>query len=694
MRRRKLRETSFGKLSIAAGAALVPMTARGQLFVANADVPSTLNESSVGEYSTSGTAINTSLITGLANYSPQAIAISGSALYVANGTTVEEYTTSGAVVHASLNTGFNSPIGLAVSGSELYVSNDQNDTIVVTSSTTVNAAKTTLITGLSFPEGIAISGSELFVANSGNNTIGEYTLSASGTSVISSTPALISTGLSGPQSIAISGQDLFVTNFNNGTVYEYTTSGAMVGTTALISGLGNSDGNADGIAVYGSDLFVTTVRAGMTGQGNAIGEYDATSGDAVNSFTAPGGLSDPDAIVVADAQTMIWNGGNSAQIATFGGNGTWDLNNTPNWYDGLVSSQPASQWMDSTSTGRDTAVFEGTAGNVTLNTSVSAAELQFTTTGYNISGTGNITLGSGGIDASTLTSGNTTLGVAIALASAQSWNVGTGATLSATGNISGPFALTKLGSGTLTLTGSNTYSNGTTISAGIVLANSADTVNGSAGSGLVTVASGAALGGVGQIRGSVTVSGTITAGNATTSGAPGTLTINNSTATTTLAGNGTYDVKIDNATGTAGTNWDELVLSGLSITSSSNSPFTIAFYGLTAANSAGAVPNFNKNSGGNWTVASISGISAATLNTDIAAGDFALNTANFTNNNSLTTSGHFLLDAITAGSDADLQIEYVPTPEPDVCLLFISAAGPMLLVRRRRLHRSLRGVIK
>ncbi len=63
--------------------------------------------------------------------------------------------------------------------------------------------------------------------------------------------------------------------------------------------------------------------------------------------------------------------------------------------------------------------------------------------------------------------------------------------------------LTKLGDGTLTLTGASRYSGATTVSAGVLLANSA---GGSAtGTGTVNVLSGATLGGNGTISGGVVV---------------------------------------------------------------------------------------------------------------------------------------------------------------------------------------------
>jgi autotransporter-associated beta strand protein len=78
---------------------------------------------------------------------------------------------------------------------------------------------------------------------------------------------------------------------------------------------------------------------------------------------------------------------------------------------------------------------------------------------------------------------------------------------------SNPTIISKTGTGTLNLTGANTYTGGTTVSAGTLLANNS---SGSAtGSGAVTVASGGRLGGNGIISGAVTIAsgGTLSPGN-------------------------------------------------------------------------------------------------------------------------------------------------------------------------------------
>ena len=93
-------------------------------------------------------------------------------------------------------------------------------------------------------------------------------------------------------------------------------------------------------------------------------------------------------------------------------------------------------------------------------------------------------------------------------------------TFGGTGLLDGMMNLLKSGSGQLTLTNSNTYGGGTTVNNGTLLVNN---ITGSGtGTGAVTVATGATLGGSGIIGGPVTVNGTLMPGNS-----PGALTVNN-----------------------------------------------------------------------------------------------------------------------------------------------------------------------
>ncbi|MFW5693504.1 MAG: autotransporter-associated beta strand repeat-containing protein [Thermoguttaceae bacterium] len=87
--------------------------------------------------------------------------------------------------------------------------------------------------------------------------------------------------------------------------------------------------------------------------------------------------------------------------------------------------------------------------------------------------------------------------------------------------------LAKQGLGILALTGANTYTGGTSVDAGTLLANNA--TGSGTGSGAVTVNPGAALGGTGRIGGNVSI------------GAGGSLAPGDSPGTLRLGGNLTFD---------------------------------------------------------------------------------------------------------------------------------------------------------
>jgi autotransporter-associated beta strand protein len=79
------------------------------------------------------------------------------------------------------------------------------------------------------------------------------------------------------------------------------------------------------------------------------------------------------------------------------------------------------------------------------------------------------------------------------------------------GSIDGPCILTKIGEGTLVLSGGNAYTGGTEVFGGTLLVN--NTTGSGTGTGMVTVYSGATLGGTGTIYGATTISGHHTPGS-------------------------------------------------------------------------------------------------------------------------------------------------------------------------------------
>jgi len=131
--------------------------------------------------------------------------------------------------------------------------------------------------------------------------------------------------------------------------------------------------------------------------------------------------------------------------------------------------------------------------------------------------------------------------------------------------------LTKQGVGSLTLSGANSYTGGTTVSAGTLLVNtgasiasSASTVNGgllrvNGAAGSVTVNSGGSLGGSGTV-GALTLNsgGLLNPGNS-----PGLLTASSAT----WAAGSTYNWEIDSnaSSAVAGTNWDLFSVTGAGV---------------------------------------------------------------------------------------------------------------------------------
>ncbi len=91
------------------------------------------------------------------------------------------------------------------------------------------------------------------------------------------------------------------------------------------------------------------------------------------------------------------------------------------------------------------------------------------------------------------------------------------------GIISGGGGVTKSGAGTVVFAGDNTYTGTTTVSAGSLFINGSQ----SAANGVLTVASGATLGGSGAIGGAVNVAGTLAPGNSIESLSMGALSFSN-----------------------------------------------------------------------------------------------------------------------------------------------------------------------
>jgi fibronectin-binding autotransporter adhesin len=242
--------------------------------------------------------------------------------------------------------------------------------------------------------------------------------------------------------------------------------------------------------------------------------------------------------------------------------------------------------------------------------------------------------------------------------------------------ISGGGSLAQAGSGTLSLTASNTFTGQTVVEQGTLV------VNGSLASSQVTVNSNATLGGSGSLGATAILSGgTISPGNS-----PGTLTLTNGL---NWNGGGNYNWQIYDANSTAGSGWDLIAVTGGSWNISGLSEtnrFNINLWSLAGINpdSNGAAIDFVNTQSYTWRILSATNIVGAfntnlfTLNTGAVNG-----TGGFANN-----TGGGLFSLAVDGNNLNLLFEPAATsvPEPGTW-----AAGGLLTLlaglaaaRRRR----------
>lgn len=261
---------------------------------------------------------------------------------------------------------------------------------------------------------------------------------------------------------------------------------------------------------------------------------------------------------------------------------------------------------------------------------------------------------------------------------------------------SGATSLVKSGTGTWSLSGTNTYSGGTTLSAGRIIADN----NAAFGTGGVSMTGGATLnvasartisnaltfsgssanvlGGTGTFGSAVTTNNTVVLSPGNSIG-----TINFSNGLTIGTGSA-ISFQIYDATGAAGTGYDLINVSGglLALTATAN---TITF-NIVSVNSSGAnaaATNFNPAQSYAWTFATMASSANSGTITGFNSNLFNLVPGEFTNNNSLA-GGSFNFSL--SGDQRSLLLNFTPVPEPSTYVLM--GAGLSLLAgaawRRKR----------
>ncbi|MBN1308769.1 MAG: DUF2341 domain-containing protein, partial [Chitinispirillaceae bacterium] len=457
-------------------------------------------------------------------------------------------------------------------------------------------------------------GNSTYTLSSGTVNLG----SKSGITLASGKTATISAVIAGTGGLSVKGGTASLSTLNLSGANTYTGVTTLTGPNLRcnVSTLANGGSNSaiGAASSSASNLVLNGGQLRYTGSGastdrlftlNTTTSFIYSSGSGAMNFTNTGSI----AFSGSDTRTLEFGGAysGSSTFAPVIGDGTGGATS-------ITKTGSPNSWIftgNNTYTGATTISAgtiqignNGTTGAIAGNISNSDALVFYRsndlTYGGVISGSGTVT--KNGAGALTFTGTNTYTGTTtISAGTLQIGNNGTTGAISNSSNvtnggtltfyrsddytyggvISSTGAVTKNGAGTVTLSNTNTYTGTTTISAGTLL------ITGSTASGsAVTVADGATLGGTGTVSGTVAANGAISPG---TSGY-GTLTIGNSL---TFSGTGSFVGTLGGTT--AGTNYDQAVMSTGTLTLGSATLDLTLAYAPTATHTYTIINNAGSN---------------------------------------------------------------------------------------------------
>ena len=384
-----------------------------------------------------------------------------------------------------------------------------------------------------------VGGPALFVGGGSSTGPGMLTVANGGT-VTSTAPVFIG-DVTGGSTLTVTGAGSVLNALNSLTIGDNSCGCNLVGTlTVADGGVVNSPGPT-------SIAAGSTLNLGIGGLAGAINTPAiANDGQIIANFTdaltLAAAISGAGSLSKAGSGTLILTGSstytggttitsgtlqlgdggaNGSIVGNVTNNGTFAINRSDTFtFGGVISGSGAFQ-----QNGTGTTIFTA-ANTYTGGTIINAGTLQLGP-GGSLAPTGALTVNAGGTF--DLNSFNQTVGslagagnVALGAGRLTTGSDNTSTTFS--GTISGAGGLTKIGAGTLALTGTNPYSGATAVNGGRL------TVNGSIPNSTLTVDGGATLGGIGTIGNAIINNGTLSPGNSI-----GTITVNGNLVMTAAA---------------------------------------------------------------------------------------------------------------------------------------------------------------
>ena len=340
------------------------------------------------------------------------------------------------------------------------------------------AGRLTLASGGSYTGSTAVSGGELRVDGPLSSTAVTVSVGAtlSGTGALAGATTIDSGAALVPGSGGIGSITLgsLTTSGGSSLVWEF---GTSTNDLAVVS-------TADGLTINGGAFTLysegTTNPFGTTGTYNLVQYAGSILGSGVGSLS----VSNPAA---GKAYTFGESGGFvTLTVATSGLLAQWNVDASGNW-------TTAANWTPSEPNGPgDTASFGSVITaprTVTLDADRTIGNMVFSSSNaYTIAATASqtLTVGDGsGSRTIQVESGSHAISASVALSSNASFDVLAGQSLAVTGPVSGAGSLTKTSGGTLLLSGSNSYTGDTTVSAGAI-----EFTAGAISSGVVTLGGG------------------------------------------------------------------------------------------------------------------------------------------------------------------------------------------------------------